>query len=341
MKSSKILFLVLALMSFLILPSTSYSLPDDPPKEEEKDKKLKDKLVDKVLDELAKAAAKKLKYSRNDRFVSGSVSSHTDIGEGYNGDYDDVLVKDSTGNWTHLDGTKATADEVKAFEKKYPGHSIIPDFTAWKWNTGTSSDPTFSHRYENDLGHINVSGLQLHASFDVKAGKMTLTDQYGVTHEGLGGSASAVTSLTLININGESKTVSFDKGDFHLKTKLAFALSANTYVRGSTTDLATLNGLYSHNTMEMGVSGSARLSLPTEMTYKKVRFTVTPYVGASAYSNVGGSMDYDMAYGGASRNNWNMGSGSGASFEAGVSVSISLDDAAKMTRGLIRTLTGR
>ncbi|RME83375.1 MAG: hypothetical protein D6785_06780 [Planctomycetota bacterium] len=335
--------ILLILVVFVWVLSTPLWTQETPPSNEKsKKEKLKEKLVEEVLKAVEKEAEKRLRYDRRDVFVRGSVSSHRDIVSGTTGDYDDILVKDSNGVYRHLDGKPASADEIKKFKEKFSRErSIIPDFTVAKWNTRSDSNPTFSHKlFDTPYGGLNASGGDLHARFDVRTGKMTLTDDFGIVHEGVGVKASAIASLTVINLRGESKTVKFEKGDFSLKSKLVFALTAGPYASVSTTNIADLNGFYSHNTMEMGVRGNANLSLPTDVKYKRLNLRVTPYVSAGAYSNIRSGYDYTMGWGGGSAESWNIGRNSGANFEVGVTVSMTFDDIGKLTRGFVEKITG-
>lgn len=318
---------------------------DKPPLKE----RLKKKLVDRVVKELEKRA----KYSRNDRLASGGGSHHTDISSGHHGNYDDVLVKGNDGKYRHLDGRIASADEIKKFEKRYSTYTErfvpdglqkyvkIKDHTFADWSDSYTGDPRFKKRYESDLGHVDVKTLQLHAKWDARVGKFTFRDNFGLPHEGLGFKASSVVSLTVIDIRGESKTVKFDKGDFHLKSKLTFALNAGPYMNVSTSAIGTEYGGYSRSTFNAGLRANATVALPTDMEYRGFRFKVTPYVSGGASISHSGSMDYEMDWHGNERWTHDLNADRRFNWEAGVRVSVSFEEMGRLTRGIVNRLSGR
>ena len=354
--------LLAALMLVLPLSTLVYGQDGEDEKEKNRIEKLKEKLKERLkpenlkeelVDRVVKEVEKRGRYDHNFGLASGGNNNHTDIASGHSGDYGDVLVK-SGDTYKHLDGRPASASEIAAFKKRYSTYTErfvpdglqkyvkIKDMTFVKWDGSYTSDPKFKTRLiDSEYGHLDMQNFKLHASYDMRLGKFTFKDNFGLPHEGLGFKANSVVSLTVIDLKGETKSVKFEKGDFSLQSKLTFALNAGPYARIDYGAIGTEYGGYSRTSFDAGVRGSATLAMPTKVKYKKLNLTVTPYVSGSAWSGNSGSMDYEMDWHGNERHAYDLNSDRGFNWSAGVRVSVSLDDLGKTTRGIIDRLRNR
>jgi len=154
----------------------------------------------------------------------------------------------------------------------------------------------FEKEIKSDLGTMKLTAAKVEGLYKAKVGKLSIKDDFGRVHEGLGARFTAKASFVATRVDITSRRFELmKKGNFGISTMiLARVLDATTNAEIDSTTILSTDGLYMANSVKAGATVSTSVRMPVTFNLKLLKVKVTPY--AEAHAGVGAEAHFNIEF---------------------------------------------